>query len=511
MNPVGHDTDHPVLVEINAHVWVERTGRLLGRKASLRDLPDRELDALADLGVDFAWLMGVWMRSEISREIARGHADLRRAYDAALPGWGPADVAGSPYAVRDYRVSEEIGGDDALAGARARLARRGIGLVLDFVPNHTARDHPWVADRPDHYVTAELEAARAEPDRFFIAETRHGSRAIAFGKDPYFPGWTDTAQLNFANADLQSDLIRVLVDVASRCDGVRCDMAMLVLEDVFARTWPEVAIAAPGDARGSFWARAIETVRADDPRFLFLAEAYWGLEKRMIDLGFDYAYDKALYDALRAGDVARISEIVRGDEGRLRHGAHFIENHDEEPAARAFSGGRQRAAAALAATLPGLRFLHEGELEGRRVRLPVQLGRAADSNPERATREFYGRLYGELRHPAFRRGGFRPLEVAAATPEDPSHRNVLAWLWEAGELERRLVVINLGGTPARARLPFSPGGAAESATLIDHLSGWRDAIEIDRTRREGIVVALDAFTPRILSLVPGPTPSPGSG
>jgi hypothetical protein len=288
-------------------------------------------------------------------------------------------------------------------------------------------------------------------------------------------------------------------------------MAMLVLEDVFARTWSQVGVAAPGDGHGSFWARAIEAVRADHPKFLFLAEAYWGLEKRMIDLGFDYAYDKALYDALRADDVARISEIVRSDEGRLRHGAHFIENHDEEPAARAFSGGRQRAAAALVATLPGLRFLHEGELEGRRVRLPVQLGRAAESSADPATRAFYDRLYGALRRPVFRRGRFRPLEVDAAAADDPSYRNVLAWVWEAGEFERRLVVINLGGAPARARLPFALDGTAGSATLIDELSEWRDAVEIERARREGLILGLDAFTPRILSIVPGPTRTPGSG
>ena len=138
----------PVIYEINTWPWLDELSRDAGRPVDLGSVPARFWDELAALGIDAVWLMGVWQRSPAGIAIALDNPGLTADFDAALPGWRPADVVGSPYCIRNYLVDEHLGGPDALAVARAELAARGIGLVLDFVPNHVAPDHPWVTDRP---------------------------------------------------------------------------------------------------------------------------------------------------------------------------------------------------------------------------------------------------------------------------------------------------------------------------------------------------------------------------
>ena len=130
-----------------------------------------------------------------------------------------------------------LGGDEALARLRERLRDRGLKLMLDFVPNHTALDHPWVEDHPEYYVVGtELDLARA-PQNYTWVKRPGGDRLLAYGRDPYFPGWPDTLQLNYGNPATQDAMLGELLRIAGQCDGVRCDMAMLVLPEVFERTW----------------------------------------------------------------------------------------------------------------------------------------------------------------------------------------------------------------------------------------------------------------------------------
>ena len=78
---------------------------------------------------------------------------------------------------------------------------------------------------------------------------------IAHGRDPYFPGWPDTLQVNHRHAGFREAMLRTLESIAQQCDGVRCDMAMLVLPDVIARTWGERARPTDGSAPvdDAFW------------------------------------------------------------------------------------------------------------------------------------------------------------------------------------------------------------------------------------------------------------------
>ena len=201
--------------------------------------------------------------------------------------------------------------------------------MLDFVPNHTGLDHPWVETHPDYYITGtELDLARA-PQNYTWVKRKAGGLLLAYGRDPYFPGWPDALQLNYGNPAMQEAMIGELQKIAGQCDGVRCDMAMLVLPDVFERTW--------GQRAPLFWPNATRRVREHVPGFRFMAEVYWDLEWTLQQQGFDYAYDKRLYDRLREGHARPVREHFHAGLDYQDKLARFLENHDEPRAAATFA------------------------------------------------------------------------------------------------------------------------------------------------------------------------------
>lgn len=472
-------TEHPLLYEINARLWV-REFRGSKQPATLDDVPDSALDAMARLNFDLAWLMGVWQTGAEGRAIALNLSQLQSEYRQALPDWNSQDVLGSPYAVQEYRVAEGLGGPEALARLRARLARRGVRLILDFVPNHTALDHPWVFSHPEFYIHGDDASRRREPESFFFTNTVHGQRVLAHGRDPHFPAWSDTAQLNFAHPGMRASLIQTLVDIASRCDGVRCDMSMLMLNEVFARTWGEMIKPADGapPARKEFWAEAIDAVRRIYPDFRLIAEVYWDLEAKLQALGFDYTYDKGLYDRLLHGNATAVKEHLKRDFDFQKRSVRFLENHDEVRAARAFSPDRHRAAALIAYTLPGMRLFHEGQLDGRRVRVPVQLGRRPAEEVNRELGGFYEKLLAALGDDTMRRGKWKPVEPKAVATGDWSFEQIVIHCWEGDRSGSRVIAANFGLEQARCFAPLDLTGLRGSRVMLrDLLSG--DTVERD--------------------------------
>ena len=465
-------TSRPILYELDTRAWLDGLSRTYGRRIHLGDVPADALDPILGTGCDLIWLMGVWQTGPAGRRIARSEPWIEAEARAILPDAGPGDIAGSPYAIAAYEISASVGGEEGLARFRQQLIRVGVGLVLDFVPNHTALDHPWVHRHPEWYVGAD-HTADDDSDGWFTVRAGGRTYRLAHGRDPHAPAWRDTAQLDYRVPELRAAMADILRQIASRCDGVRCDMAMLVLEDVFCATWHGRSTTPAGSdvSAGEFWWHASRTVRERYPKFVMIAETYWDLEYRLQQLGFDYTYDKVLLDRLRSGPGEEVAAHLRADLEYQRRSVRFLENHDEPRAAAVFSPARQRSAAVVAATIPGMLLLHDGQLDGARIRTPVQMTRRPAEPPDGQLRAFYDRLLEAVNGDAFRRGTPVRLDPRATWEGDPSHAGFIAWLWVGPRRSLRLAVVNLGRATGRCFIPLGLPDFAGRTIIFEDLLG----------------------------------------
>jgi hypothetical protein len=486
---------HPALYQINTRVWLHELGVGLGRAATLDDVPDTSIDEMAAAGFDWVWLLGVWQTGAAGRRVSLRRPEWQPEYRELLPDFTAEDVCGSPFAIREYVVHRDFGGPQSLARLRRRLAERHLKLMLDFVPNHTALDHPWARERPEFYVPGGAEDLAREPANYHRIDTRQGSRILALGRDPYFPGWPDTLQLNYRHKGFRVAMLDTLDAIADQCDGVRCDMAMLVLPDVVARTWGDRARPADGPAIDeSFWPEAIARVRSRCGDFVFMAEAYWDLEWTLQQQGFDYTYDKRYYDRLHAQEAGAVRGHLQAAPEYQRRSARFLENHDEPRAAAVFPTGVHQAAAVLAFLVPGLRFLHEGQCSGRRRRTSNHLRRRAAEPVDRELESFYNRLLACMRRPEVRNGEWRLLDAQPAWNGNPTWERFLAFCWEDSG-RRLLVTVNYGPTRGQCcvRLPHADlgGRAVVLSDLLNPLATYER--NGDDLRRQGLYLDMPAW------------------
>jgi hypothetical protein len=477
---------HPHLYEINTWPWLEQQSVRLGREIKLGDVPDSEWDFFARLGFDIVWLMGVWQRSPQSRRVALGDPANRRSYERALPGWKPDDVIGSPYAVKQYVPDPRIGTWEDLDRARERLRARGIALFLDFVGNHTALDHPWTGEHPDFYMQGTRKAFEADPGSFFRVETPKGAFYIAFGKDPYFPPWRDVAQLNHFNPQMRATQIADLREIAKHCDGVRCDMAMLHLKDIFARVWGHLlGNTQPPDRE--FWEEVHEAV----PELILLAEAYWGTEPRLLDLGFSFVYDKELYDAVRDVRIDQVRAQLFAGVNHQNRLARFLENHDEARCVDVFGKQRLPSVAALMGTLPGMRFYYEGELEGCEPHLPITLRIQANQPPDLFCSELFVKILGITNEEVFHEGQWRLIE--ATSVNDSTFGNLITYQWRSAKAWK-MIVVNLKEIASQGRVKFEPSLLSGTDYIFyDELHDVRYPRKGKELRESGLFVRLEGF------------------
>ncbi len=439
---------YPSLYQINTRVWLTDLARRLGRPVTLDDIPDEELDHLANLGFDWIWLLSVWRTGPAAQQISRANPEWRHEFQETLPNLREDDIAGSGFAITGYTVHPDLGGDAALARLRTRLQVRGRRLMLDFVPNHMAPDHPWVESHPGYFVAGTEADLQREPQNYTRIGGAKGQRILAYGRDPYFSGWPDTLQLDYSNPATQQAMHDELTRIAGQCDGVRCDMAMLVLPDIFERTW--------GRRSEPFWSRVIPQVRAKVPGFCFIAEVYWEREWTMQQEGFDYAYDKRLYDRLREGHARPVREHFYGGLDYQDKLARFLENHDEPRAAATFSQEMHEAAAIITFLSPGLRFFHQGQFEGRQKRISPHLVRAPQESQDDGVQRFYDRLLTVLESATVRDGEWQLLECVPAWDGNWTWDGFLAWSWQGADGQRVLVAVNYAGSQGQCyvRLPW---------------------------------------------------------
>ena len=455
-------SQNPALLQINTRTWISERSASLQRAATLADFTDDAIARVADDGYDWVWLLGVWQTGAAGREISLRQPEWQSEYRELLGDFAAADVVGSPFAVQEYVVSDKLGGPVSLARLRERLAARGLKLMLDFVPNHTAPDHRWVHEHPEYYIHGSEDDLSHDPRNYRRVE----GRVLALGRDPYFPGWPDTLQLNYRHRGLREAMLDVMRSIAAQCDGIRCDMAMLVLPETITRTWGERS--RPADSSPAqdepFWPWAIQSVRAERPDFTFMAEAYWDLEWTLQQQGFDYTYDKRLYDRLHGQDGGAVRGHLHADDEYQRHSVRFIENHDEPRAAAAFSPGVHEAAAVLALLAPGMRFVHEGQSTGRRYRASNHLRRRAVEPVDREIESFYARLLSCARREEVRDGRWQLLEPRPAWEGNRTSEQFVAYSWKKNG-QRLLVAVNYGPHRAQCylRLPYSDltGAAVE--------------------------------------------------
>ncbi|NTV02054.1 MAG: alpha-amylase [Chlorobiaceae bacterium] len=377
----------PLVYEINTRVWLKELSVKLGRTITLEEVPDQEFELFSEAGFDIVWLMGVWKPSRYSAAISAAHGSLRTEFLEHLKDLHPDDIVGSPYSIPSYEVNEALGGCAGLLSFRKRLADRGIRLMLDFVPNHMALDNRWLPEHPDFFVSISKHEQCQDPRSCF--EYVRG-KYLAHGRDPYFPPWTDTLQLNYANPATHDMMIHNLSHISDMCDAVRCDVAMLVLKDVFNTTWGNLG----GRMTEEFWPKAIQTVRKKHPDFLFLAESYWNREWDLQQMGFDFTYDKPFYDYLGNSpvNVPKLKGHLMADWNYQKKLCRFIENHDEIRASERF-GPNHAVAALVLLTTPGMHLVHQGQLSGLKRKIPVQLLRHAKEPAHKSLLHLYLMLF----------------------------------------------------------------------------------------------------------------------
>jgi hypothetical protein len=478
-------TPYPTLYEINTWVWLNELSQKYGKAIDLSSVPSAEWDEIAAYGFEAVWFMGVWERSPAGIAIANTNKGLLEDFKRALPDFTPQDNVGSPYCVRNYSVDPHLGGPKGLASARRELSRRGLKLVLDFVPNHVAPDNPWAAEHPQYFIRGSADDIRNDPASFLNI----GGVIYACGRDPYFPAWPDVLQLNAFNPALRRAVIQTVAAIAEQCDGIRCDMAMLMLNPIFERTWGGRAGTRPAT---EYWIDVISAIKRKHPQFRFIAEAYWDLEWELQQQGFDFCYDKKLYDRLEHSNAESIRLHLCADlayQGKL---LRFIENHDEPRAAATFPRGKQKASALMIASLPGMKMFHEGEFEGRKVRVPVFLGRRREEGVDEELRTFYRTLFEATANRTFREGQWELCE-RAGWPDNSSFLNIVAWTWLHQD-ERFLIVVNLSDWPSQAlvRLRWTDL-AGQKWSLTDVLAGVTYERRGDEMSSPGLYVELGAW------------------
>ncbi len=452
-----------MLYQINTRVWLTELSGELGRAATLDDIPDSDLDRLASLGFEWLWFLSVWQTGLRSREVSRTNPEWRADFEETLPDLMEDDIQGSGFAITGYTVHEILGGNAALARLRERLHERGLKLMLDFVPNHMGLDHPWVDSHPDYFIQGTGNDLAQTPHNFVWVQSRQRDLLLAHGRDPYFGGWVDTLQLNYANSALQLAMIGELLRIAGQCDGVRCDMAMLVLPEVFEKTW--------GKRAPLFWPMATKHVRERFPKFLFLAEVYWDMEWTLQQQGFDYTYDKRLYDRLRDGHARPVREHLYAGPDYQNKLTRFLENHDEPRAAATFSPEVHHAAAVISYFSPGLRFFHDGQFEGRKKRISPHLVRAPKEPVDADLKRFYDRLLTVMHQPAVRDGEWQLLECQPAWDGNGTNDDFLVSTWRSQTKETLVVAVNYSPHQSQCyvRLPFEDLDVSKWR-LSDHLS-----------------------------------------
>lgn len=484
---------YPRLFELNVRSWANSNGI-----EKLSDVPQKYIRQWASKGFDMVWLMGIWKANPHAIKKYCFEPELIALYNSALKDWTEKDVIGSPYSIDKYEVNQALGNFDDLLQLKKRLNEKGIKLILDFVPNHFSVESSLISSNKELFLPADEFLFRNDPYTFFKSNSNPNDY-FAHGRDPLFPPWKDTIQVNFYSHLAREFLINTLLHISDYCDGVRCDMAMLPLNNVFYNTWIGV-IKKYGMERPKkeFWEEAICAVKKKRKDFIFIAEAYWDLEWQLQQLGFDFTYDKRLTDRLAVGDVKSVKDHLNAEQDYQNKSVRFLENHDEDRAITKFGRERSLAAATIISTIQGLIFYFDGQIEAKKTKLPVQLGRGPIEKIDKYVFDYYHKLLEITKDTVFKNGNWKMIEPLPASQNDFSYENILAWQWTKDN-ESRIVVINYSNSTSRCRLKYELKSELNEITLNDLLNENLYNRSRNELMEKGLFIELKAYNSHIFA------------
>ena len=487
---------NPSLYEINTRVWLKNFGK--GKaEVSFSDIPNTYWDDFVKNGIDYVWLMGIWKTCDSVIGKYCFEEELVKSYDRALKDWKREDVIGSPFAIDVYEVNPKLGNLKSLLELKSQLNKKGIKLILDFVPNHFSADSSLIKINPDIFLFVDKSLFERDPHTFYKPVNQQNY--FAHGRDPFFPAWQDTIQVNFFSEDARNYLTGILLDLTKVCDGVRCDMAMLAINNVFKNTWAGV-LASSGfeTSKTEFWKDAIAKVKNERQDFLFIAETYWDLEWELQQLGFDYTYDKRLTDRLKMSSVNEIHDHFLAQQDFQKKLVRFLENHDEERAVTALGKEKSKAAAVIISTVPGMHFYYDGQFEGKKIKLPVQLAREPEETALNGMKDFYSELLPVAAQEIFKHGKWTLLELTSSWESNTTYKNMLAWFWTFHD-EKRVVVVNYSSILATCRLKLDLRGYPEEVTIKDLLNDRTYMRSAEEVFHLGLYIELKSYQSHIFS------------
>ncbi|MGI8928481.1 MAG: alpha-amylase family glycosyl hydrolase [Candidatus Limnocylindrales bacterium] len=402
-----------VLLAKSTYVWLDQLSRANDRPIGRLDqIPDAELDTIAARGFTGLWLIGLWERSVASREIKQ----LR----------GNPEAVASAYSLMDYRIADDLGGEEAYANLRDRAWSRGIRLASDMVPNHMGIDSRWVVEHPDwfmqrpdppypvysysgpnlsndervgiyiedHYFDNTDAAVTFKRADRWSGQERH----LYHGNDGTSMPWNDTAQLDYIKPEVREAVIQTILAVARRFPIIRFDAAMTLAKRHIQRLWypaPGTAGAIPSRAEYSmskaqfdklmpqeFWREVVDRVAVEAPDTLLLAEAFWLMEGYFVrTLGMHRVYNSAFMNMMRDEKNGEYRLVIKNtlefDPQILKRYVNFMNNPDEKTAVDQFGkGDKYFGVATLLATMPGLPMFGHGQIEGFAERYGMEYRRA---------------------------------------------------------------------------------------------------------------------------------------
>ena len=409
-----------VMLAKSTFVWLDQLSQTWKRPIRrLQDIPDRELDRIAEQGFTALWLIGLWERSPASRKIKQMQ--------------GNPEAKSSAYALEGYTIADELGGHEGYLNLRHRALQRGIRLASDMVPNHTGLDSKLVKEKPEWFIGTQQPPFHSytyngpnlgsDPRYGIFIEDGYWDRsdaAVTFKRVDYHTGdtcyiyhgndgtampWNDTAQLNFLSAEVREAVIQQILHVARMFPVIRFDAAMVLVKKHIQRLWYPL----PGQTAGipsrsssamsmedfnksvpeEFWREVVDRIHAEAPDTLLLAEAFWMLEGYFVrTLGMHRVYNSAFMHMLKKEDNAGYRYLIKNtlefDREILKRYVNFMNNPDEDTAVEQFGkGDKYFGVCVMMATMPGLPMFGHGQIEGFSEKYGMEYARAyLDEHPD---------------------------------------------------------------------------------------------------------------------------------